>query len=374
MTIPFGNLKRHYEAIKDEIDAAVMRVLESGWYILGSEGAAFEQAFADYTGVDHCVGVANGTDALYLALSALRVGNGDEVITVANAGVYQVAAIVQTGATPVFVDTDPVTYTMDPQAVEEAITSHTRVIMPVHLYGRLADMPAINAIAAQHGIAVVEDAAQAHGAWMYDSDGTIRKAGAWGLCSCFSFYPSKNLGALGDGGAVLTNNADLAERLRRLRQYGWGQKYVTTEPGGRNSRLDEMQAAILRVKLNYLDTWNAARRERAAWYTEILARSPYPLELPQDTPGHVYHLYVVASNQRDALRSKLTDAGIGNDIHYPIPVHMQPAYASTNMRPASSGNLPNTEQQAQRILSLPLYPELTREEVELVGETIVSML
>jgi dTDP-4-amino-4,6-dideoxygalactose transaminase len=370
-SIPFGDLKRQYQTIQPEIDAAVSRVLTSGWYILGNEGAQFEQEFAAYCGTDHAVGVANGTDALTLALAALDVGPGDEVITVANAGIYQITAILQCGARPVFVDVDPVSYTLDPHAVEAALTAATRVLMPVHLYGQMADMPALIALAQRYHLAVIEDAAQAHGAWLQDAtSGERKRAGSWGTCGCFSFYPSKNLGALGDGGAVVTDDEQLAERFRRLRQYGWQRKYIASEAGGRNSRLDELQAAVLRVKLAYLEQWNAARRERAAWYTELL--HPTPLQLPTDTPGHVYHLYVVAHEPRDALRQSLTEAGIGSDIHYPLPTHLQTAYASTGMSPASQGTLPHTEQQAQRILSLPLYPELTRAEVEQIATCIHS--
>lgn len=363
--IKFGDLKRQHDAIRTEIDAAITRVLASGWYILGQEVGAFEQEFADYCGVAYGVGVASGADALYLALTALDVGPGDEIITAANACMYQTAAIVQTGARPVLVDVDPTTYNLDPPAIEAALTPRTRAILPVHLYGRLADMPAINAIAERHGLAVIEDAAQAHGAWIVDAANRPRRAGAWGTLACFSFYPSKNLGALGDGGMVVTNNAALVERLRRLRQYGWGSKYVTVEVGGRNSRLDELQAAILRVKLRHLECWNAARRERAAWYAELLTSAP--LMLPADAPGHVYHLYVIASDRRDDLRSHLTAEGIGCDIHYPIPAHLQPAYADLGCRP---GALPQTEQLAGRILSLPLYPELTRAEVEQVAAAV----
>ncbi len=370
-SIPFGDLKRQYKTIQPEIDAAVSRVLASGWYILGNEGAQFEQEFATYCGTNHAVGVANGTDALALALAALDIGPGDDVITVANAGIYQITAILQCGARPVFVDIDPESYTLDPLAVEAALTPATRVLMPVHLYGQMTDMPALMALAQRYHLAVIEDAAQAHGAWLQDAtSGARKRAGTWGTCGCFSFYPSKNLGALGDGGAVVTDDAQLAERFRRLRQYGWQRKYITSEAGGRNSRLDELQAAVLRVKLSYLDQWNAARRERAAWYSELLHTTP--LRLPADTPGHVYHLYVVEHEQRDALRQSLTEAGIGSDIHYPLPTHLQTAYASTGMYPANEGTLPHTEQQAQRILSLPLYPELSRAEVEQIAACIQS--
>lgn len=365
--IPFGNLQRQNASIRSELDAALGRVLASGWYILGAEVHTFEEEFAAYCGVEHCVGVASGADALYLALAALGIGPGDEVITVANACMYQTAAILQVGAQPVLIDSDPATQNMDPDALAAAITTRTRAVLPVHLYGRLADMPAIMAIARRHNLAVVEDAAQAHGAWRRDAQDMPRRAGAWGTCACFSFYPTKNLGALGDGGAVVTHDAALAERLRRLRQYGWSSKYVTSEAGGRNSRLDELQAAVLRVKLRHLENWNAARRERAAWYTDMLATTS--LELPPDEPGHVYHLYVVADDRRAALQHYLAENGIGSAIHYPLPAHRQPAYAYLGY---PEGALPHTEHQAQRVLSLPLYPELTPAEVEHIAAAIQS--
>jgi dTDP-4-amino-4,6-dideoxygalactose transaminase len=365
--IPFGDLRRQNATMRPELDAAVARVIESGWYILGREVAAFEEEFAAYCGAAHCVGVASGAEALYLALAALDVGPGAEVITVANACMYQVAAILQSGARPVLVDVDPASHTMDPAAIVAAITPRTKAIMPVHLFGRLADMPAILAVAQAYGIPVVEDAAQAHGAWLSDAEGRPRRAGAWGAVACFSFYPSKNLGALGDGGALTTGDPELAARLRRLRMYGWGSKYHTDEQGGRNSRLDELQAAILRVKLGHLDTGNAARRERAAWYAELL--TGLPLRAPADDPGHVYHLYVVEADGRDALRACLQASGVGCDVHYPEPTHLQPAYAGLGYGP---GSLPHSESLAGRILSLPMFPELSRDEVERVVAAVAE--
>lgn len=366
--VPFGDLKRQYDAIRSDLDAAIARTLDSGWYILGKEVATFEAEFAAYCGTAHCVGVANGAEALYLALVALGIGPGDEVITVANACMYQVAAILQAGARPILVEVDPITQTMHPDACASALTSATRAILLVHLFGRLADMPAIAAIAARHKLAVIEDAAQAHGAYALDAEGQPRRAGNWGTLACFSFYPSKNLGALGDGGALTTNDPALAERLRRLRMYGWGTKYQTVEAGGRNSRLDELQAAILRVKLPHLDHANHARRERAAWYRELL--TGLPLEMPPDEPGHVYHLYVIKLADRptrDRLRQTLLDTGIGCDVHYPLPAHLHPAYTD---RYDGVGSLPITEDLAGRILSLPMFPELTRAEVEQVATTV----
>jgi dTDP-4-amino-4,6-dideoxygalactose transaminase len=359
--VPFGDLHREYQALRGELDSALARVLKSGWYILGEEVAGFEDEFASYCGVHECVGVASGADALYLALTALEIGPGDEVITVANACMYQAAAILQAGAHPVFVDVDPFTQTMDPVACTAAVTERTRAIMPVHLFGRLADMRSLNAVAARHKLAVIEDAAQAHGAFGYDDHGRLRRAGAWGDLACFSFYPSKNLGAMGDGGAVTTDSPDLAERLRKLRMYGWSQKYCVTEAGGRNSRLDALQAALLRVKLRHLDGVNHARRERAAWYTELL--SDLPLDLPPADPGHVFHLYVIACDDRDGLRRYLQESGIGCDVHYPLPAHLQPAYRWLGYTP---GTLPVSERLAHRILSLPLFPQLSRGEIESV--------
>ncbi|MDW8404600.1 DegT/DnrJ/EryC1/StrS family aminotransferase [Chloroflexus sp.] len=366
--VPFGDLQRSHQALQTELLAAARRVIESGWYILGAEVTAFEREFAALCGVEHCIGVASGAEALYLALVAAGIGPGDEVITVANACMYDVAAILQAGARPVFVDVDPVTQNMDPAALAAAVTPRAKAIMPVHLFGRLAEMPAIMAVAERHGLTVIEDAAQAHGAWRADAEGAPRMAGQWGHLAAFSFYPSKNLGALGDGGAVVTNHAETAERLRRLRMYGWERKYYTTETGGRNSRLDELQAALLRVKLPHLAAANAARRERAGWYAAALA--DLPIGLPPDEPGHVYHLYVITLPDRatrDRLRAHLLAHGIGCDIHYPVPTHLQPAYAELGYH---LGSLPVTEDLAGRILSLPMYPELSYDDVMLVAETI----
>ena len=365
LTIPTGDLRRQNTPLRPQIDAAIAGVLDSGWFVLGREVAAFEQEFAAFCGVEHCIGVASGAEALYLALAALDIGSGDEVITVANACMYQLAAIAQAGARPVLVDVDAATGNLDSALLEAAITPRTKAIMPVHLYGRLADMPTICAIAAHHGVGVIEDAAQAHGSWATDAENQPRRAGAWGIVTAFSFYPSKNLGALGDGGALVTNDAALAERLRRLRMYGWGSKYNTIEGGGRNSRLDELQAAVLRVKLRYLDAGNTARRERAAWYAALLG--DLPLVLPRDEAGHIYHLYVIASDRRDALRQHLLDSGIGCDVHYPFPAHLQPAYAELGYRP---GALPVTEHGAGRILSLPMFPELTHDEIAQVAAAV----
>lgn len=363
MQVPFGDLKRQHDLLRPELDQAIGRVLSSGWYILGPETRSFEQEFAAYCGVRECVGVANGTEALYLAMAALGIGPGDEVITVANAAVYETLTILQTGATPVFVDIDPKTYNLDPGKLEAAITPRTRAIIPVHLYGRMAPLDEIMSIAEQHGLPVIEDCAQAHGATL-----GARPAGSIGLCGCFSFYPTKNLGAIGDGGAIVTNDSTLAEKLRRLRQYGWERKYYTSDLGGMNSRLDELQSAILAVKLRHLPAWNARRRAIAELYDELLTGTDVITPAVPNDAEHVYHLYVIRSEQRDALQAHLRSLGIGSDIHYPLPAHQQPVY--THLAPA--WGLPYTEQMAGEVLSLPIYPELSDDEVRAVAEGVRS--
>ena len=357
-TIPIGDLKRQYDALKPELDAAAARVLSSGWYILGPEVRAFEAAFASYCGVAHAIGVGNGTEALYLALVGLGVGPGDEVITIANAAVYQPLTILQAGARPVFVDVDERTHNLDPARLEAAITPRTRAILPVHLYGRMADMGAIIALAERHGLPVIEDCAQAHGARLGG-----RRAGSIGAVGCFSFYPSKNLGALGDGGALVTNDGALAAKLRKLREYGWAPRYHLVEPHGINSRLDELQAALLGVKLAHLDAWNARRQAIARRYDELLADADLILPEHPGDDSHVWHLYVVRSPARDKLQAALGERGVGSVVHYPLPAHLQPIYAGL----AEPGSLSVTERLATEVLSLPLYPELTDDEVELVA-------
>lgn len=358
--IPVVDLRAEYTAVKDEIDAAVQRVLESGWYILGKEVAAFEEEFAAWCGVSGAVGVGNGTDALHIALRACGVGPGDEVITVAHTAVATAAAIALTGATPVFVDIEPTTYTLDPARLAAAITPRTKAVIPVHLYGHPADLGGILSIARGAGLRVIEDCAQAHGAeWQG------KRVGSFGDLACYSFYPTKNLGALGDGGAIAGNDPALLERARLLREYGWQphNRYIS-EIEGMNSRLDEMQAAILRVKLAHLDGWNDHRRRLAEVYA---AHLPASVIQPVERPGcrHVYHLYVVRSADRDALREKLRTAGVGTGIHYPVPVHRQAAYA--HLSPVS---LPATEQAAAEILSLPMHSTLTEAQIEQVCATI----
>ncbi|HSK62752.1 MAG TPA: DegT/DnrJ/EryC1/StrS family aminotransferase [Pyrinomonadaceae bacterium] len=325
-------------------------MLESGRYILGDEVLAFEREFASYIGVRHAVGVGSGTEALHLALAACGVGEGDEVITVAHTAVATVAAIELCGAIPVFVDIEPDYFTLDSNQLENVITSRTKAIIPIHLYGQPADLEAILSVAQQYGLKVIEDCAQAHGATYRE-----KRVGSWGDIACFSFYPTKNLGAIGDGGAVVTNDAALAEKVRQLREYGWSERNVSSIRGW-NSRLDELQAAILRVKLQFLDTDNNQRRRIAALYDELLAESDLHLPRRRQDATHVFHLYVVRSNDRDDLLARLRANHVGAMVHYPAPVHLQPAYAG---RITGAGDLPNTERVAKEILSLPIYPELT---------------
>lgn len=342
MRIPPSDPRANYLAHKSEIDSAVARVLSNGRYILGPEVEAFEAEFGAYLGVAHSIGVANGTDALALALRGCGIGPGDRVATVSHTAVATVAAIELAGATPVLVDIDPETFTIDCAPLENL---EVRAIVPVHLYGRPANMPRILEIARRRGIKVIEDCAQSHGASI---DG--RRTGAWGDAASFSFYPTKNLSAIGDGGAVVTGDSEIAARVRSLREYGWQDRYVS-EVAGVNSRLDELQAAILRVKLRYLDAENARRREIAARYSGL---DPHP--------GHVYHQYVIRSADRDKLRARLQEHGIGTLIHYPVPVHLQPAYRSR----IKHGPLPESEKAAREVLSLPIYPELGGDAVEAV--------
>jgi dTDP-3-amino-3,4,6-trideoxy-alpha-D-glucose transaminase len=361
--ISLVDLKRQYATIKDEIDGAVAQVLAGGWYILGQEVAAFEQEFAAYCEVAHAVGVGSGTDALHLALAACGVGPGDEVITVPHTAVATVAAIELAGARPVLADVDPMRYTLDPERLETAITPHTRAVVPVHLYGCPADLGPIIEIAQRHSLFVVEDCAQAHGA-LYQG----QRVGSWGHIAAFSFYPTKNLGACGDGGMVTTNDPDLAERARLLRQYGWQARYISSLKG-LNSRLDELQAAILRVKLRHLEQWNKRRRRLAHLYDERLAGSG--VATPQE-PGdaiHVYHLYVVRHPQRNELGTFLRERGIGSLVHYPVPVHLQPAYRDLGYE---AGTLPSAEATAREVLSLPLCPELSEEEVARVADAVIA--
>jgi len=365
MLIPQTDPRANYRAHKSEIDSGVAAVLEGGSYILGREVAAFEQEFAAYLGVAHAVGVASGTDALHLALRACRVGPGDAVLTVSHTAVATVAAVELAGATPVLVDIDPANFTIDCDALEQAACQDwgvpLRAIIVVHLYGHPVDMPAVMDIAARYGLLVIEDCAQSHGASL-----SGRKTGSWGHLAAFSFYPTKNLAALGDGGAVVTNDSALAERVRSLREYGWRERYVSGEPG-MNSRLDELQAAILRVKLSYLDGENERRRQLAEAYGRALEGTGLILPRSADSV-HAWHQYVIRAPERDALRAFLRGHGVGTLIHYPLPVHLQPAYRG-KVRHAM---LARTEQVVQEILSLPMYPELSLDNLKTVAELMVA--
>ncbi len=370
-----ANPKAGYVAHKEEIGAAISRVLNGGSYILGEEVKTFEEEFARFIGAAHAVGVGSGTDAIQLALRACGIGPGDAVFTVSHTAVATVAAIELAGAVPVMVDVAEDTCTMDAARLEEAVSAverdpalaggaRPRAVVAVHLYGQPADLPAIQAVAARHKLRLIEDAAQAHGAAL-----TERKVGTWGDAAAFSFYPTKNLGALGDGGAVTAQDPGVAERVRLLREYGWKQRYVSDFPG-MNSRLDEMQAAILRVKLRFLDEENRRRQEVAALYAAGLAGKTVTLPVCQAGAVHVYHLYVVQSSQRDGLQAHLKGAGIGTMIHYPVPVHRQPAYASRGLTAGLA--LPVTEALCGRILSLPMHPFLSPEDVTRVIEAAGS--
>ena len=358
MTIPFLDLKSPYLELKEELDAAYQRVMESGWYILGKEVESFESDFAAYCETKHCIGVGNGLEALHLIVRAYGIGAGDEVIVPANTYIATWLAVTHAGATPVPVEPVENTYNIDPSKIERAITPKTKAILVVHLYGQPADMDPINALARKHGLKVIEDCAQAHGA-RYKG----RRAGGLGDAAGFSFYPGKNLGALGDGGAVTTNDPELAERIRVLRNYGSQIKYHN-EVVGFNSRLDELQAALLRVKLTRLDDWNDRRRQVAAQYLKELS-SQQNLTLPYapEWAEPVWHLFVVRHKQRDALQKSLNDAGIGSVIHYPIPPHLQPAYDSLNLK---EGAFPISERMAKEVLSLPMGPHLDAAQVSKV--------
>lgn len=366
MTIPFLDLHSPYLELKEELDAAYRRVLESGWYVLGKEVDAFESEFAVYCETKHCIGVANGLDALHLIVRALGIGPGDEVIVPANTYIATWLAVTHAGATPVPVEPDESTYNIDPALIEQAITPKTKAIMVVHLYGQTVDMDPINTIAAKHGLKVIEDCAQAHGA-RYKG----RRAGSLGDAAGFSFYPGKNLGAIGDGGAVTTNDPELAERIQILRNYGSKVKYHN-EVIGYNSRLDELQAAFLRVKLARLNEWNDRRRQIAAYYMQELSHTG-KLMLPQvpEWAEPVWHLFVVQHSQRDLLQNALKDAGIGTMIHYPIPPHLQPAYVGLNW---NEGDLPLSERIAKEALSLPMGPHLSGDQAAAVVLSISSVL
>lgn len=363
--IPFLDLGAAYEELREELEAATSRVLRSGWYLLGKELEAFEQEFADYLGVKHCVGVGNGLDALHLSLRAMGVGQGDEVIVPSNTYIATWLAVSYAGATPVPVEPDEKTYNLDPAKVEAALTERTKVILPVHLYGQPADMDPLLALAERYNLLVLEDAAQAHGArYKGKHVGGIGHAAGW------SFYPGKNLGALGDGGAVTTDDADLAERVRMLRNYGSKVKYVNKVQGF-NSRLDEIQAAVLRVKLEYLDAWNDRRKRLAAMYLGELRDTPLTLPCVQKWAEPVWHLFVVRTRQRKQLQEELKERGIATLIHYPIPPHLQAAYHGLGFH---EGSFPIAEAIHREVLSLPMGPHLSCEQAEKVVRAAKTLL
>lgn len=352
--IPFLDLKAQYHQIKPEVDAALARAIESTQFVLGPEVAAFEDRFAAYCNIDHCRAVCSGTAALHLALLAAGIGAGDEVITVSMTFVATTAAVLYSGAKPVFVDVDPVTWTMDPALIEAAITPRTKAILPVHLHGLMADMDPILAIARRHGLVVIEDAAQAHGA-----EYKGRRAGSIGDLGCFSFYPGKNLGAYGEGGAVVTNQPELARRISLLRDWGQETKYNHVV-AGYNYRMDGIQGAVLNVKMNHIESWTEARRSVAAQYGQLLSNVQIVRPRPPSHCRHVYHVYAVCLQRRDETLKALQDEGIGVGIHYPVPVHLQKAYADLGYR---AGDFPVTEKLANQFLSLPIYPELRPEQI-----------
>ena len=361
MTIPFLDLGAATRELEGEINAAVARVVASGWYVGGPEVEAFERAWASYCGAAHCVGLGNGLDALHLALKALGIGRGDEVIVASNGYIATLLGVSTVGATPVLVEPDPATHNIDAARIEAAITPRTKAILPTHLYGQPADLDAIRAIADAHGLKLIDDAAQAHGSRYKGA-----AVGALADISCWSFYPSKNLGALGDAGAVTTNDPDLAKRIRALGNYGSAVRYVNDERGV-NSRLDPIQAAVLGVKLKRLDEYNERRRAIAAFYGEALADSGLILPHVPDWARPAWHLYVVQSQERDRLAARLGDAGVQTLIHYPIPAHRQQAYAGMGL---GEGSLPIAEQLAARVLSLPIGPHLAMRDAERVAEAV----
>jgi len=364
---PPANPGASYLAHRTELDRAVLEVLASGRYLQAGETAAFEAEFARYLGVEHVITTGSGTDALTLALRVLGIGPGDAVATVAHTAVATVTAIDLVGALPVLIDVDPATYTLDPAKLLALLRSdrgnRVKAILPVHLYGHPAAMNEIEEIAARYGLPIVEDCAQAHGASLRD-----RKTGTWGVFGAFSFYPTKNLGAFGDGGALVTTDARLAERARSMKQYGWRERYVSHLPG-MNTRLDELQAAVLRVKLPHLDAGNARRRAIAQSYYQFLCDSPLGVPVERFGCRHVYHQFVIRTDERDGLAEHLARHGIGTAVHYPVPVHLQPGYLDRVA--IGPGGLPVTEALARQVLSLPMHPALLDEEVQEIGETIL---
>ena len=363
MEVPFVDLQANFERHQDQFESTVQEIISSGWYIGGEPVETFERELAEYIGVDHAVGVGSGTDAIRLSLEALGIDSGSEVLTVSHTFVSSVDGIVHNDARPTFVDIEPETYTINPEELAAAVTDRTEAILPVHLYGQPVDVEAVLEVAEAHDLKVIEDACQAHGA---KYDGT--RVGSFGDAACFSFYPTKNLGCYGDGGAIVTDDEELADRLRSLREYGQTEKY-NYETVGYNSRLDTIQAAVLSAKLDHLDQWNEDRRAAAARYDTLLESTPLTLPTCRDSVEHVYHLYVVRTrspDERDELQAHLEDNGVQTGIHYPVPVHEQESYRSCGTQPS----LPVTEQVAREIISLPMYPELTPDQQECVKNMI----
>ena len=365
MHVPFVDMQARLQPIRGELTAAYERVLDSGVFVMGPEAAALEEEFAAFCGVDHAVAVSNGTAALQLALLALDIGPGDEVITVANTFIATVEAISAVGAQPVFVDVELDTYLLDASQLEAAITPRTKAIIPVHLYGLVCDMNAVRSVAERHGLAVIEDACQAHGA-TYQS----AVAGSMGDVGCFSFYPAKNVGSVGEGGMLVTRRAEVAARARMLRSHGETRRYYHAEPGW-NFRLSEVLASAVRIQLRHGAAWAAGRRRVAEWYGGVLGGLPVQLPVTPPEREHVFHLYVVQVADRDRVRAALEERGIGTGIHYPVPVHQQDAYRSLGLGP---GALPITEAAAPQLLSLPMFPEMTREQVETVAMSLATVL
>ena len=363
-SVPYIDLQTEYHALRSEVLTALEKICDSAMFVQGPATSDFEAKFAAYCEVDHCVSLNSGTSALHLALRCLDVGPGDEVITVSMTFIATAWAISYVGATPVFVDIDPVRRTLSPDQLEAAITSRTKAIIPVHLYGMPAEMDRIMEIADRHGLPVIEDAAQAHGARYRGT-----RVGQFGQVACFSFYPSKNLGAYGEGGALITNNAATAQRARSLRDHAQSQRYFHDEIGY-NYRMDSFQAAVLSIKLKRLDACNRARVDCAKYYTEFLKNSSYKLPANFSDSECVWHCYVIETPERDRVRSALADAGIQTAVHYPVPVHLQKAYANLGLR---RGDLPVTEALCERCLSLPIYPELSREKISRVASVLLDV-
>ncbi|WP_299456776.1 DegT/DnrJ/EryC1/StrS aminotransferase family protein [uncultured Microscilla sp.] len=361
MQVPFVDLKAQYLSIKTEIDEAIAQILQNTSFVGGEPVKQFEKAFAKYTGIDHCISCANGTDSLEILLKAMDIGAGDEVIVPAVSWISTSEVVTLVGATPVFVDIEPDYYTIDAEKIEEKVTSKTKAIIPVHLYGHPANMPAIMAIAKKHNLKVVEDCAQAHGA---SREGKV--VGAWGHCASFSFYPGKNLGAYGDAGAMLTNTPALAEKARRIANHGQLKKH-DHQIEGRNSRMDTLQAAVLNVKLHYLDQWTQARINNAAQYSKLLAGANIILPATQANVRHVFHLYVIRSKQRDKLKEYLKSQGIATGIHYPTALPLLPCYQRFKHTP---NDFPVAAQYQNEILSLPMFAELTEEQIIFITNTI----